>query len=293
MITRNGGGFINNMRKRIQTIRLSAILTLVLVLAATLAPVSAQAAKKVKAKKVKVNVLVEENADYGIHNMKYAVKGDMAGLLKTIYHDAYDMKIRYATAKKMKNIKYYNWSGAYGYSIKYTYKKGRIKKITIGKTTMTLTYNAKGLVKKAKVSGTFYNPFKEKKVKGSFTNKYTYNKKGLLTKANTYNHVYTYKYDKKKNITRITDKDKVEKSTVVWKYKNVYKKGLLVKRNVTSDEGEDTITYKYKSIKVSKATAKTIKKQQHFLLNHGNPNNYIYSAVNLNVFPVIDSSLIP
>ena len=50
-------------------------------------------------------------------------------------------------------------------------------------------------------------------------------------------------------------------------YRNYYKQSRLVKRVVNSGSNTYSITYKYKKVKVKKALAKKIKKQQKTIIN--------------------------
>ena len=280
------------LKKGISFFGLTVVLTLAVVFAASIAAIPAQAAKK---EKVDVITYQKSEDDFLAYKLKYFANGDMAGLLKKMNHvnDGSYTKINYASFKKIKSFVNENASSGYTTKSKYTYKKGRISKVTVGKTIMKLTYNAGGQVKKTKVIGTYYDPVKHKDIKGSYTNKYSYNAKGLLVRANTLDKLYTYKYDKKKNIKKITVKDKEDKSKTVYNIKNKYKKDRLVKRTIThidpyeGGKSSGTVTYKYKTINVPKKVVKIIKNQQYVLLNNGDCELKMHDPVNPNAFPLI------
>ncbi len=248
------------MYLKLSEITLSLLMALLVIL---LVPLPARAEKKVQ-----VSVLVSENYyDYeGHYKYSYYTSGKLKGLLKKASDgNGADMVIKYQSPKQFKQIFFEYGSGGYETKNEYKYdRKGRTTKVKAGKSTLTLAYNAKGLIGKTRVSGAPY---------GNGTVKYAYNNKKLCTKAVFRQYVKRFEYDNKKNITKITQKwtkgaDKGLKETYI--FKNEYSKGRLVKRSYL-DEGEITdIKYKYKTMTVSNKMAKVIKKQQQNLLNNGN-----------------------
>ncbi len=210
---------------------------------------------KVEAKTV--NVISKEISEGVVFKYSY----NKNGTLKCI--------TRYTNGKKEHMTKY-----------KY-YKNGKLKEyygipiINGHSKAYCFKYNKKGQVKELiSVATSTFKVKKRKNGKATKIEEYnlgsgekesihtiTYNKKGKITKtvyiSSDYKRTEKVKYDKKNNIVKVGDS----------KFKNSYKKGLLVKRNVNDFGYKYTEKYKYKKIKLSGKNAKRAKKQQWALLN--------------------------
>jgi hypothetical protein len=186
------------------------------------------------------------------------------------------------------------------YSIKYTYKGKNLKKsvVSYAKEKETTTYTTKnGLVVKSvtksgkntlKSTYTYKNKKLSKEVSkfkgGSLTNKFSYNKKGLVSKNTDtwvfgkekvkYSHTFTY--DKKGNPVKVKYSSGYSETI-----KNTYKKGRIVKKEITSKDSTGTTTvrtyeYTYSKVKVPASYAKDVKVQQAGLLRNTSPSTANY-----------------
>ena len=144
---------------------------------------------------------------------------------------------------------------------KYTYKNGLLTEckanyILIGeKESIVYEYNSKGQLKKMDGDNTPETSFK-------------YNRKGLLKQqSKLYNYMgakpekTTYKYDKKGNVKKIYQGKTLDRI-----YKNTYVKGTRRLKSVTVCYGNGrticTCNISYKTMKVSRAAAQAVSKQQ-------------------------------
>lgn len=151
--------------------------------------------------------------------------------------------------------------GKKGSECKYIYKNGLLTEckdnyIAMGeKVTTFYEYNNKGQLKKMEGDNTPETTFK-------------YNRKGLLKqKSELYNYEgakpekTTYKYDKKGNVKKIYQGKTLDRI-----YKNSYVKGTRRLKSVTVCYGNGrticTCNISYKTMKVSRAAAQAVSKQQ-------------------------------
>ena len=135
-------------------------------------------------------------------------------------------------------------------------KKGRAVRVEVAANKFwQYKYNKKGYP----VSYTERDCGYDQPVTGRGTIKCT--KKGLVKSISSGSDTIRYSYDKHGNVKSMT------RWGTTTTYHNYYKKSRLVKRVVNNGSNTYSITYKYKKVKVKKALAKKIKKQQKTIIN--------------------------
>ncbi len=236
---------------------LSCLTALMVALSLCMVSVPAYAAKKAA-----VYVVTQVKSSDG--SEKYTYSYDKNGLVKKETNSGGSITYSYKNGNISKMV-----DKSLYYPTKtrtYTYKKGKLVKAVekdMGlTTTTTYTLDKKGRIKK-QTSKNGSDP--------DTTITYKYDKKGLvsrLTSVNTQDKtrlVWSFKYDKKKNMTAFGYT--YGSNTMTATYKNSYKNGRLTKRvEIHPDKTRETYTYTYKKMKVPKSKVKKIKAQQPYLL---------------------------
>lgn len=213
----------------------------------------------------------DENGKPVTETVKYQY--DKNGLSKAVIYQDGD-KRTYTRNKKgyVTTTKYYDTKGQLDSVTNYTYKYDKK-----GNAVQQTVINVNGGVKT--VEGTYkMTNYKNGKVKkevytsadGSISSTTTYNKKGdwtgWINKGTNYLYVdkFTYKYDKKNNPVKCVDTYTMQESgetsssaiTTTYKYKYDKHKNITtaVITRIYSDGSTDTetLTYKYKKVKVPK-----------------------------------------
>ena len=161
---------------------------------------------------------------------------------------------------------------------KYGFVSGKFKTSSGESGTQYYTLNKKGRAKSCSgVKYKYYPNGRTKKVGGyGWSNTFTWNSKGLtkiLHKEQDYKITTHFTYNAKKNLATKTEVHP-DGSELKYTFANKYKGGKLVKRVSTqiNPEGDgvdvlyDTVTYKYKKIKVPKKMAAQVKAQQRWIM---------------------------
>ncbi len=233
---------------------LSVLLCLCVLSAFTV--VGVQAKTKKPTKKTVYVIATEDRLSDGefIYFTKY-VYNKKGGLKRQDEYEGKDGKLYHQTIikynKKGRVSSFYGkpilYGGSHVYTFKYN-KKGKLtaKILVAGKDYKIKKRDKKGRVKTIKEYVTGTNT-----VEDTYT--LAYNKKGHISKVKSSYGTTKYKYDKKGNLT----------SDMFENYKNIYKKGLLIKKT----SGTNQVVYTYKRIKLSAKQAKKVKKQQWALIN--------------------------
>lgn len=249
-------GSLASVRQRSLLIGASLLVAVLVAVGALIAFAPNQAyASSTKNVWVVTKIVHKTSDDYEESSETNVISYNSAGLIKKFSYGSYPTVYSYDKKNRMISEKSYGSTK----SIFKLDKKGRVVGFKGNKNYVQ--YDSNGHANKAMLG---------------LLRKYTYSKSGLLMKMTGQGGMgdikQTYVYDSKKQIKKYYASEAGEGYT--FNIKNTYSGSKLVKRQITSKVGNDTIVYKYKRVAVPKSVLAKVKAQQRWVFTKELPYAY-------------------